>query len=66
MLCRYLAVSRAARFVFATSLRAIQNLIPVFGPSFAPGHVAPAHSAGLAGKALFIALERGLHGAILT
>ncbi len=53
-------------FVFAAGLRAVQHLIPVFGPSFAPGHVAPAHGAGLAGKALFVALERGLHGAILT
>jgi hypothetical protein len=57
---------RVARFIFSTSLRAIQNLIPVFGPGFAPGHVTPAHRAWFAGKALFVALERGLHRDILT
>jgi hypothetical protein len=54
----------AASFIFSASLRAIHDLIPIFGPSFAPGHIAPAHGAGLAGEALFVAFERSLHGAI--
>ena len=43
--------------MFAAGLGAVQDLVPIFGPRFAPRHVAPAGFAGFAGQALLVAFE---------
>ena len=61
-----LGTLRGRRFFLAASVRAVQHLVPVFGPGFAPRHISPAHGAGFAGQALFVAFETGFHGAIVA
>jgi len=43
--------------LLTASIRAIEHLFPIFGPRFTPSHVATTSFAGLAGEALFVALE---------
>ena len=50
----------------AALVRAIQHLIPVFCPGLAPGHLAPAGLAQLAGQVLFVAFEAGFSRAFFT
>jgi hypothetical protein len=45
--------------LLAALVRTIQHLIPVLRPGFAPGHLAPAGLAQLAGQVLFVAFEAG-------
>jgi len=47
--------------LFAACFRAVQHLIPVFGPGFSPGHVASTCAAQLGGQKLLIAFEWFFH-----
>jgi hypothetical protein len=45
--------------VSAATVTAIQDLVPVFGPAFAPNHGAAANQAGFLRQALLVAFEAG-------
>jgi hypothetical protein len=46
-------------FVRAAAVTAIQNLVPVFGPAFAPNHGAATNQTGFLWQTLFVAFESG-------
>jgi hypothetical protein len=46
-------------FVRAAAVAAIHNLLPVFGPAFAPNHGAATDQTGFLWQSLFVAFESG-------